>query len=200
MNLVGKPGDYPCMTGSASDAPATPDAGRLFDELLVTMAQAGERSAGERLAARWQPRLLRTARRLLGDDDLARAAVQESWVAIWRGLGKLRDPARFPPWAFAILHRRCVDTIRGAQRQRERLGEAEREPEAGAEPPGDALAIRQAFALLSPDHRLAAQLFFVEGLTLTEIAVVQLVPEGTVKSRLFHARRQLKAALSGDRQ
>jgi DNA-directed RNA polymerase specialized sigma24 family protein len=53
-------------------------------------------------------------------------------------------------------------------------------------------------AALPGDQRLAAQLFFVEGLTLAEVAEVQQVPEGTAKSRLFHARRRLKAALSGD--
>jgi RNA polymerase sigma factor (sigma-70 family) len=66
--------------------------------------------------------------------------------------------------------------------------------------PGEALANARAMAALPPDQRLAAQLFFVEGLTLAEIAEVQQVPEDTAKSRLFHARRRLKAALSGDDQ
>lgn len=52
-------------------------ADRIFDELLVTQVWSGNRSAAERLAARWQPRLLRTARRLLGDDEIARGAVQD---------------------------------------------------------------------------------------------------------------------------
>ena len=49
---------------------------------------------------------------------------------------------------------------------------------------------------LPPDQRLAAHLQFVEGLTLSEIAEAQAIPTGTAKSRLFHARRKLKAALS----
>ena len=99
--------------------------------------------------------------------------------------------------ALGILRRRCADHIRGAQTARSHRGELDQEPEAknGME---ESLAIRQAFAALPPDQRLAAQLFFVEGLTLAEIAEVQQVPVGTAKSRLFHARRQLKAALSGD--
>ena len=175
-----------------------PDAERLFDELLVTMTQSGDRRAGERLAARWHPRLLRTARRLLHDDEAARGAAQESWLAIWRGLPGLRDPARFPPWAFAILQRRCADAIRAAQRHHARQGEAQAEPEAREGSPGEALAIRQAFALLQPDQRLAAQVYFVEGFSLAEIAEVQGVPEGTAKTRLFHARRKLREALEGE--
>lgn len=171
--------------------------GRLYDELLVTLVQTGDQRAGERLATRWQPKLARTARRLLGNDEAALGAVQEAWVSILRGIRSLRDPARFAPWAFGILRRRCADHIRRAQANRSRDGDAPPDlclpPEAE-----DALSIRQAFAALPPDQRLAAQLFFVEGLTLAEIAEVQEVPPGTAKTRLFHARRKLKAALSGD--
>ncbi|TMM48843.1 RNA polymerase sigma factor [Qipengyuania marisflavi] len=174
-----------------------PGAGQLYDELLVTMLQAGDRAAAERLARRWQPRLLRTARRLLGEDESAVSAVQDSWLAILRGIGSLRDPARFAPWAFAILRRRCADTIRRAQTRRGTEAPLETEHAALPEPDA-AIDLRNAFAALPADQRLAAQLFFVEGLTLAEIAEVQEVPLGTAKTRLFHARRKLKAALKGD--
>jgi len=183
------------MTGPSASAT---DAERLYDELLVTMAQAGDRVAANRLAARWHPRLARTARRLLAYDEAALDAVQDSWLAILRGIGGLRDPARFAPWAFAILNRRCVDRIRHTKATRGREGDFEHDPPAADSGADEALAIRFALAALPPDQRLAAQLFFVEGLTLAEIAEVQSVPIGTAKSRLFHARRQLKAALSGD--
>ena len=64
----------------------------------------------------------------------------------------------------------------------------------------DAIGLREAFDALPHDQRLAAQLFFVEGLTLAEIAEVQDIPTGTAKSRIFHARQKLKAALTGDDQ
>lgn len=60
------------------------------------------------------------------------------------------------------------------------------------------MAIRQAFATLPAGQRLAAHLFYVEGLTLGEIAIATEVPLGTAKSRLFHARLRLKAALEGE--
>lgn len=174
-------------------------AGAAYEELLVTLVMAGDRKAAERLARRWHPRLLRTARRMVGA-ALAPGAVQDCWVSILRGIGRLRDPARFAPWAFGILRRRCADAIRRDSAARERDGGPPDEAQAAAGMPDEALAIAQAMADLPPDQRLAAQLFFVEGLTLTEIAEVQKVPEGTAKSRLFHARRRLKAALSGDDQ
>ncbi|QYJ08081.1 RNA polymerase sigma factor [Qipengyuania flava] len=182
------------MTGKRA---LPPDSGRLYDELLVTLVQTGDRRAAQRLAVRWQPRLARTARRLLGDDEAALSAVQEAWLSILRGVRSLRDPSRFAPWAFGILRRRCADHIRSAQAVRARTGESESEPALPATS-DEKVAIAQAFSALPPDQRLAAQLFFVEGLTLAEIAEAQDVPLGTAKTRLFHARRKLKAALTGD--
>ncbi|MCT2558605.1 sigma-70 family RNA polymerase sigma factor [Tsuneonella sp. YG55] len=172
---------------------------QLYEELLVMLVQAGDRRAAERLAVRWQPRLARTARRLLGDEDRALVVVQDCWLAILRNLGQLRQASRFAPWAFAILHRRCADGIRAVQAERARATALEREPHDGGATE-DRAAISQAFAALPPVQRSAAQLFFVEGLTLAEIAQVQDVPLGTAKSRLFHARRRLKAALQGEPQ
>lgn len=171
------------------------EATQFFDEYLVTLVAGGDRDAAERLAKRWQPRLLRAARRMLGDGEAARAVTQEAWLAIFRGFPRLTNPARFAPWAFTILRRKCADAIRANQVQRlhDELPEL-----AADEAPDESLAIAQAFATLPPEQRLAAHLFFVEGFTLSEIAEVQSIPEGTAKSRLFHARRKLKAALSGD--
>lgn len=175
------------------------EAGRLYDELLVTLVQAGDRQATARLAARWQPRLARTARRLLLDDELAKGVVQDAWVSILRGLSSLREPSRFAPWAFGILRRRCADAIRKLQHDRRIDIDDDAEVSANDEIE-DGISIRQALTLLPPGQRLAAQLFFVEGLSLDEIAEVQDVPLGTAKTRLFHARRKLKAVLSNDPQ
>ncbi len=172
---------------------------RVYDELLVTLVQAGDRAAAARLAARWQPRLIRTARRLLRDEEQAHEAVQEAWAGIVRGWATLRDPARFPAWAFGILHRKCADRIRGEQKRRARTAPQEAAPEPEAAASGeDRLAIAQALDGLTPEHRAAAVLYFGEGLTLAEIAEATGAPLGTAKSRIFHARRQLKAALTGD--
>ncbi|MXO51267.1 sigma-70 family RNA polymerase sigma factor [Erythrobacter gaetbuli] len=182
------------MTGRAT---GQGDAERLYDEWLVTLVQSGDRAAGERLARRWQPRLARSARRVLRSDEMALVAVQDTWISILRGIGGLREPSRFAPWAFGILRRRCIDRIRSAQNRRshEATSEVEQSLPAVAD---ERVAIDQAFAALSPDQRLAAQLHFVEGLTLAEIAAVHDVPLGTAKTRLFHARQKLKAALEGD--
>lgn len=172
---------------------------QILDEYLVTLVWNGDRSAAERLARRWHPRLLRAARRMLGDAEAAHGATQDSWLAIIKSIHRLSDPARFAPWAFTILRRKCADVIKHSQSRRAVMDDGEL-PDAASDSATseDSAAIAQAFAALPPDQRLAAHLFFVEGLTLAELAEVQAIPVGTAKSRLFHARQKLKAALSGE--
>ncbi|MGF1462775.1 MAG: RNA polymerase sigma factor [Maricaulaceae bacterium] len=167
---------------------------RVFDALLLTLARSGDARAAETLARRWRPRLMRTARAMLRNADAAEDAVQEAWAGICRGWLGLIDPERFPAWAFGVLRRKCVDQLR--RRRHQALNTAP-EPAIDAQSE-DRVALQQALGGLNPDHRLVVILFFGEGLTLAEIARAIGCPEGTVKSRLFHARRQLQTALSGD--
>ncbi|MDT8280050.1 MAG: RNA polymerase sigma factor [Erythrobacter sp.] len=185
------------MNNSPHPDPA-PNSGAIFDELLVVLVAQGDGRAMERLHARWTPRLARAALRYTGDPEIARDLVQECWIGIWKGIPRLRDPARFRSYAFGVLHRQGADFLRGAIRERNTA--SARALDDYLEPPaapaqGDGIALQQAFSALPPDQRFAAHLYFVEGLTLREIAEAAGIAEGTAKSRLFHARRKLKAAL-----
>ncbi len=173
-----------------------PISGALFDELLVMLAQQGDEGAMARLHKRWTPRLQRAALRYTGDVELAQDLAQECWLSIWKGLKRLRNPDKFRAFAFTILRRRGADHLKKAIQRRNHSAELNEVEEAQSATQDDRVAIRQAFASLPPDQRLAAHLHFVEGLTLREIAQVQDIAEGTAKSRLFVARRKLKQALS----
>jgi len=174
-----------------------PTESRVFDELLLVQARSGDRRAAERLAIRWYPRLKRAARRILRDADLADDAVQEAWAGICSGWLGLSDPGRFPAWAYGILSRKCADSLRRIVRDRENQQARPAPPDSQADFSSDRMGLNAAFASLPDDQRIAATLFFGEGLTLTDISDATCAPLGTVKSRLFHARQKLKAALSG---
>ena len=170
----------------------------VVDDLLVLAAQAGDAAAFERLATRWHPRLFRHARRLTGDADGARDAAQEAWVAIVRSLRRLRDPAMFGPWALRITGRRCADWIAHRRQARARAA-ASGPPAEPASQPGpdtvDLLRVRDALRRVDRSDRLLLAMFYLEGFSVAEIAHACSVPPGTVKSRLFHARERLRAAL-----
>lgn len=174
---------------------------RLFDEYLAASARAGSRMALDRLAARYQPRLLGHARRLIGDAEAARDVVQDAWIEIVRGLGSLGDVAAFPAWAFRIVSRRCARWIRKAQRRRRIETAYAAEPADtmtadGGERASDAARIARTMAALPPDHRAAIALFYFEDMSVAEIAIALDVPSGTVKTRLMHAREKLRRSLN----
>lgn len=164
---------------------------RIFDELLVLHARAGDREALERLAAYWRPRHFTHARRLLRREEDAADAVQEAWMSIVRSIGRLREPSRFAAWSYAIVTRRCQDRMRLAAR--EPAGDSEIDAaDPNAADHDVAEDMRRAMARLAPDQRAATALYYTEGFSVGEIAQALDVPPGTVKSRLFAARQTLR--------
>lgn len=81
----------------------------VYDELLVLRCQEGDQDALDELVARWQRRLFDHARRLTQQTDAAWDVVQEAWMAIVRGIGRLQDPASFRPWAYRIVTFKCTE-------------------------------------------------------------------------------------------
>ena len=176
---------------------------RALDEYLVSLSQAGSIEALDGLARRWTPRLLRYTTRVLGGSgdavETARDVVQDTWIGVIRGLRGLRDPAQFPAWIYGIATRKCADAIRANTRRRRldagvAAGEAG-EPVASLTSSEQQLDLANAIRGLPPIHRAAVHLFYLEELTVEEIASVLGIPAGTVKSRLHHAREALKRQL-----
>lgn len=176
---------------------------QLLDEYLVASARIGDRKAFDLLARRWQGRLVAHAWRLTGDVDLAREAAQEGWIEILRGLGRLRDERAFPAWAYQIVSRRCARQIGQLRRGRALAAAVTAQPVETIAGPveGDAPAmarLRAALAELPQEQRAAIGLFYLEDLGVAEVAIALNVPAGTVKTRLMHARRKLRAVLEGE--
>jgi RNA polymerase sigma factor (sigma-70 family) len=122
------------------------------------------------------------AHRLTGNADAAWDVTQEAWLGIVKGLGKLHDPARFKPWAYQIVTNKAIDLLKSRRVTR---------------PLPDVLAttsspddddVGRLLSRLDPDKRVVLVLFYVEDLSIAEIAAMLKIPPGTVKSRLFKAR------------
>lgn len=176
---------------------------QLLDEFLVASARLGDRKSFDMLARRWGKKLLAHAWRLTGDVDLAREAAQDGWIEIVRGLGRLRDERAFPAWAFQIVTRRCARQIGRLRRERTLVAAVATEPLFDMEPPeagdpGREARLKAALAMLPEAQRAAVGLFYLEDLSVAEVAIALNVPAGTVKTRLMHARRSLRAVLEGD--
>lgn len=179
------------------------DSARIFDEYLVAAAVAGDQLALARLVSRWQPKLFRHAWRVIGDVDRAKDAVQEAWLDILRGLSRLDDVAAFPAWAYRIATRRCQRTFLRENREVALPDSTEFEADLTApehesgEFAAEVAEVVDAMASLPGPQRAALALFYIEELSVAEIAIALDVPPGTVKTRLMHARRKLRALLEG---
>ncbi|HYI64724.1 MAG TPA: sigma-70 family RNA polymerase sigma factor [Allosphingosinicella sp.] len=177
------------------------DRERILDAYLVASARLGDREALGALARRWNGKFIAHAWRLLRDREGAKDAVQESWAEIMRGLSCLRDDGAFAAWAYRIVSRRCARHIGRIQGER-RLAEEVAAPPAkdGLSEPSslDVEAARAAIRTLPAGQQAAIALFYLEDMSVAEVAVALDVPAGTVKTRLMHARRKLRSALEGD--
>jgi len=164
------------------------------DELLVMDCQDGSRRAMELLIGRWQKRLWRYALRLTGHSEAAWDVTQESWLAIVRGISRLNDPARFRPWAYRIVTNKANDWIGKYGRTRLLPPDFDRE----VRRPDDEHAVattdlNRLLHKLSHSARTVLTLHYLEGFALADIAGILHIPRGTVKSRLYAARNELRA-------
>jgi RNA polymerase sigma factor (sigma-70 family) len=171
----------------------------LADELLALRCQLGERGAMDALVERWHPALWRYVRGLASDDDVAAEAVQDVWLRVLRAISRLRDPARLRPWLFGIARRVMMDRLRRAYAEPERADVALEElpaPDDAADRAEELAQMHDALAAMPLVEREALVLFYLKELTLAQMADVLDVPTGTVKSRLFRARRMLRQELT----
>lgn len=168
----------------------------MSDELLVVRCQLGERDAFADLVRAWHGPLTSYVGRML---DSARAddVVQEVWLAVVRGLPRLRDPTRFPPWLFSVARRAVANRLREEYARPELAGEAEPiEPDIG-DAVLDRAAIVAGVAALPVREREAVILFYLHDLSVEACAEICGIPVGTVKSRLSRGRRLLRTELEG---
>jgi RNA polymerase sigma-70 factor (ECF subfamily) len=178
----------------------TIDSRSTDDELLAIRCQLGEPAGFDDLIARWHGPLWAFVRRLTGDDDAAREILQDVWLRVIRGIPRLRDGSKLRAWLFGIARRTLMDRLRH-QYARTRAVDLDVEvDEIPTEPPADEIddldGLERALQQLPLLEREAVTLFYLQELSLNEIAEALKVPVGTVKSRLFRGRRLLRQRMT----
>ena len=175
----------------------TPDPKSLQRELLALRCKRGERAAWEALVAEFERPLFYYLRRMLPGEDAAWVVLQESWLRVFSNLTTLEDPRRLAPWLYGVARRALAQHVALNARERslsEEFDEALQTPI--PDEPHDPERVHVALAELPVVQREVLVLYFLDDLPLLAIAEVLNVPEGTVKSRLHHARRALAQVIS----
>jgi RNA polymerase sigma factor (sigma-70 family) len=172
-----------------------PDAKPLELELLAIRCQLGEPAAFDELVDRWHAPLWRYLRRMVDADETAEELLQETWLRIVRGMAKLREPKSLVPWMFGIARRTLMDQLRQRYKHAS-LHDAFTDelpvPEAEIDNRDDVNQVIRELEKLPLPQRELITLYYLEELSIDEVAHVLEIPAGTVKSRLYHARNRLK--------
>jgi RNA polymerase sigma-70 factor (ECF subfamily) len=175
---------------------------RTRDEWIALRCRLGEPGAFAELVSEMERPLLYYAAKLLASDDAAFDVLQEVWLTAFRAIRRLEDPRTVRSWLYRITHDRAIDRIRH-DRSRDRAEKARaesvpeeldllEEPALDAE---DARLLHEALDSLDLKHREVIVLHFLDDLSIAEVAAIIGEPAGTVKSRIYHAKKALREVL-----
>ncbi len=197
----------------SADAETTMPDTATPEEQLLQRARAGDRRAFDALQLALQPQVRRFAAHILGNrlaaDDLMAALdeiAQDVFLALFRSLARVTSVEHLRPFLFRVCRNCCYDRMRRTRgRYRQPLDdEAEDGGEWAGQPPPDEATMwllawdeaEAAMAGLPEPQRLALYLYAEEGMSYEEVAAATQVDLGTVKSRVFSARKKLRARMS----
>lgn len=164
-------------------------------ELLVIEMQLGNDSAFKEVFDYFQPLLLRFSYKTCRNEQMAKDAVQNSWLKISKSINKLNDPRTFKSWLYQMVRWQSLDLIKKAKKDPIDFTDQELnsvDSDQNAETSPSLLAL---IDLLPDIDRQAIYLFYLEEMTLNEIAIILSTPIGTIKSRLNRARATLKVKI-----
>ncbi len=182
---------------------------REEERALIDRVLAGETEQFEKLVKANEKAVYNLALRMLGSEQDALDASQEAFFRAYRALDRFRGGSKFSVWLYRVTGNICLDMLRKAGRRRESsLTDGENEdldlpderfdPQRELEKKEQRQAVRRGLAKLGPDFRQVLILRDINGLSYEEIGRVLDLEAGTVKSRIFRARRKLAALLTGD--
>src|SRR5499427_933615 len=178
----------------------------LEDAQLIERTLGGEPDAFNMLVRRWERQIYGLTLRMLGRDDEARDATQETFLSAYRNLPKFRGEAKFSSWIYRIALNICNTRLRG--RSRNVVSIDEQQEASGFEVAADtddlaggiqkeqiARHVRRALQGLPAEMRQVIVMKEYEGLKFSEIADVLGIPISTVKTRMYTGLTELRKRL-----
>jgi len=195
------------MFGSRSVAKGAPDPGARpdvsDDARLLALVSAGDLHAFEQLYRAYHPRLKRFLANILRRPHLVDEVLNDTMMVVWRQPEKYNGKSKVSTWIYAIAYRKDLKALR---RRDEPIEDKTADARPSADPgPEQNVGQRQlqtlllkAMGELSADHRAVVDLTYFHEIGYREIAELMDCPVDTVKTRMFHARRRLKAMLPGE--
>jgi RNA polymerase sigma-70 factor (ECF subfamily) len=172
------------------------------DRALLQATSRGDTKALERLFTRHNVRVFRFLMRIVANQAMAEELTNEVFLAAWQGASRYEGKSAPTTWLLSIAHNKAVSALR---KRREvggldetaanEIADEEDTPEVASQKLDKARAMRAAIAELTPDHREILDLVYYQERTVAEVAEILAIPEATVKTRMFYARKKLSERL-----
>ncbi|MFZ0114125.1 MAG: sigma-70 family RNA polymerase sigma factor [Xanthobacteraceae bacterium] len=171
------------------------------DEILIGRIAGGDRLAMQALYARHHVKVFRFVLRLVRNEASAQDLISEVFLDVWRQAARFEGRSAVSTWILAIARFKALSSVR--RRKEAQLDEEEAEriedeadtPEVALQKKDTGEVLRQCLAKLSPDHREIIDLVYYHEKSVEEVAEIVDIPENTVKTRMFYARKKLAELL-----
>ncbi len=174
---------------------------KLSNAILVLRCQKRDEAAFRELVNRWQEKLYYYLRRIIENENSVWDVLQDTWLAVFQNIRKLKDPRKFPAWLYRIGHNKAVSLLRKENKYIQMTDEQAAnscENNITVEVDKDkAQLVHELLGKLKLTHREVLTLYFLEGFSIKETAEIIGASEGTVKSRMYYAKHKLRETLKG---
>ena len=184
------------------DKAGAPAMQTIADEVLIAKIAKGDRSAMEALFARYRVRVFKFVLRLVRNEAIAEELNSDVFVDIWRQAGTFEGRSAVSTWIFSIARFKALNALQ--RRGEEELDDDKADAiEDDADDPETVLAkkdkaavLRQCLVELSAEHREIVNLIYYQHKSVEEVSGIVGIPEATVKTRMFYARKKLSELLA----
>jgi RNA polymerase sigma-70 factor (ECF subfamily) len=173
----------------------------IINRLIVLQCRQGRQEGFELLVQTWQRPLFYYIMRLVEREEEAWDAIQDTWLRVFGGIRSVRSAEALPAWLYQVAHNVVMSRWRKQCRDKAAVEDvddtamAELEDTQPLQSDMSASSVHDALAKLPVAERAALTLHFLEGYKVHEIAQITGEPVGTVKSRMFRAKQNLRTIL-----
>jgi RNA polymerase sigma-70 factor (ECF subfamily) len=176
----------------------------ITDEILLRSIADGDKQAMQTLFARHNVRVYRFLLRFVSDESAAEDLVSDVFLDVWRQAGRYEGRSQVSTWLMAMARNKALSILR--RRQAEELDEEVAEfiqdpsdsPEAMLQTQQRTEILRKCLTHLSPAHREIIDLVYYHEKSIEEVAEIIGVPQNTVKTRMFYARKRIGEVMAAE--
>src|ERR1035437_7281417 len=171
------------------------------DEVLIARIAGGDRLAMQVLFARHHVRVYRFVLRLVRNEATAEDLISDVFLDVWRQAGKFEGRSAVSTWMLSIARFKALSALRRRPEQElddktaEQIEDRSDDPEAALAKKDKSAVLRQDLSKLCAEHREVVDLVYYHEKSVEEVAGIVGIPEATVNTRMFYARKKLSELL-----